>query len=158
MKLVLQCAMCGTHHPVGTVVCSACRATGVAQLRLMFECQTCGRLDLSPLCECCPRPASESELVLDLDDLIVAEVVTDEPTALDRGAKDGSGELSPEFDGEGEDEDWDVEKLSDSFEVVLDDVEPAPDELEELDLDFEDDDERGFDDDEGDEGDDEERR
>ena len=42
MKLVLQCAMCGTCHPVGTVVCSACRATGVAQLRLMFECPTCG--------------------------------------------------------------------------------------------------------------------
>lgn len=81
MKLVLQCAMCGTHHPVGTIVCSTCRASGVAQLRLMFECQTCGRLDLKPTCETCPPPEvalPPDPFTLDLDDdLIVAEEVTD---------------------------------------------------------------------------------
>ncbi|MCI0701390.1 MAG: hypothetical protein L0241_09950, partial [Planctomycetia bacterium] len=54
MKLVLQCSMCGTHHPVGTVVCSTCHAEGVNQLRLMFECQQCGRLGLAPQCVSCP--------------------------------------------------------------------------------------------------------
>lgn len=75
MTLVLQCAMCGTQHPVGTAVCSACGATGVAQLRLMFECPTCGHFGLNPQCGRCPVVVP-----LDLDDdLIVAEEIADEP-------------------------------------------------------------------------------
>lgn len=56
MRLVLQCAVCGTCHPVGTDECSACRATGVRDLRLMFECPACLRLGLSPFCGACPPP------------------------------------------------------------------------------------------------------
>jgi hypothetical protein len=104
VKLVLQCAMCGTHHPVGTVACSTCRATGVAQLRLMFECQSCGRLDLSPTCDTCPRPANTHAIVFDLaDDLIIAEEVSDD--AL--GATDESDDFPLEIDIEYDE----VEKL-----------------------------------------------
>ena len=79
MKLVLQCAMCGTHHPVGTTVCSTCRASGVTQLRLMFECPKCARLGISPTCDQCPHVVP-----LELDgDLIVAEEVADESVAVD---------------------------------------------------------------------------
>jgi hypothetical protein len=103
VKLVLQCAMCGTHHAVGTPVCSTCRASGVAQLRLMFECQSCGRLDLNPVCPTCPRPAQAVEPVYELDDdLIVAEEVADDPFALELDAIDAIGELALDIDEEGE--------------------------------------------------------
>ena len=79
MKLVLQCAMCGTLHPVGAAVCSTCRASGVTQLRLMFECPACGGLGITPACGQCPPVVP-----LDLDDdLIVAEEVADESPAAD---------------------------------------------------------------------------
>lgn len=79
MKLVLQCAMCGTSHPVGATVCSTCRASGVTQLRLMFECPTCSGLGITPTCSQCPPIVP-----LELDaDLIVAEEVADEPLAVD---------------------------------------------------------------------------
>src|SRR4051812_31075451 len=71
--------MCGTHHPVGTPACTTCRASGVAQMRLMFECQTCGNLGINPVCEACPFI---EPLELD-DDLIIAEEVADEPIALE---------------------------------------------------------------------------
>ena len=74
MTLVLQCAMCGTHHPVGTPACATCRASGVPQMRLMFECPACGGLGLNPACAACP-----AVVPLDLDDeLIVAEEVPEE--------------------------------------------------------------------------------
>ena len=73
MKLVLQCAMCGTHHPVGAPACATCRASGVPQMRLMFECPACAGLGLDPTCAACP-----AVMPLDLDDdLIVAEEVPD---------------------------------------------------------------------------------
>ncbi|QJW99488.1 hypothetical protein [Frigoriglobus tundricola] len=79
MKLVLQCAMCGTLHPVGSPSCSTCRASGVPQMRLMFECSACGALGLNPSCSACPVGVP-----LDLDDdLIVAEEVPDEPLRID---------------------------------------------------------------------------
>ncbi len=95
MRLVLQCAMCGTHQPIGTPACSVCRATGVGPLRLMFECPTCGRLDISPVCETCPPlPFADA---LDFDDgLIVAEEVieADEPLVVEVEAEelDAGGE------------------------------------------------------------------
>jgi hypothetical protein len=79
VRLVLQCGMCGTHHPVGTAVCSTCRASGVPQLRLMLECPTCGHLGITPSCERCPPVVP-----LELDaELIVAEEVVDELLPLD---------------------------------------------------------------------------
>lgn len=65
MKLVLQCAVCGTNQAVGTAVCLACRATGVQNLRLMFECPTCFRLGIVPACDQCqpPTPALPHEVV-----------------------------------------------------------------------------------------------
>ncbi len=81
MKLVLQCAVCGTNHPVGTEACPTCRATGVQNLRLMFECPACFRLGLLPSCAVCnplpyevvqePEEAEASlngEVLLSLDD------------------------------------------------------------------------------------------
>ena len=77
--MVLQCAMCGTHNPVGSPSCSTCRASGVPQLRLMFECSACDALGLNPSCTACPVGVP-----LDLDDdLIVAEEVHDEPVLID---------------------------------------------------------------------------
>lgn len=96
MKLVLQCAMCGTLHPVGVPACSACRAAGVPQLRLMFECQSCGLLDLNPVCGTCPPTATERVYELD-DDLIVAEEVPDE-FVLELDAIDPIGELRLELE------------------------------------------------------------
>ena len=61
MRLVLQCAMCGTHHPVGTEVCSTCRASGITQLRLMFECETCRQLDIKPTCDACAEGLALAE-------------------------------------------------------------------------------------------------
>lgn len=126
MKLVLQCAMCGTHHPVGTPVCSTCRASGVTQLRLMFECPSCGRLDLNPVCETCPRPAQS---IYELDDeLIVAEEVADDPFALELDALDPVGELPLELDTEVEE---------DIFVVDLSEGEEDDSDFEDSDLDSE---------------------
>lgn len=124
MKLVLQCAMCGTNHPVGTIVCSTCRASGVAQLRLMFECQSCGRLDIHPVCATCPQPGVPlTDPALELDnDLIVAEEIPDEPVVVDLSADDLAelaldledlGALEAEFRAEfGADEDEEQEGAS----------------------------------------------
>lgn len=85
MKLVLQCAMCGTHHPVGTPACSTCGASGVTQLRLMFECLACSRLDISPECkECSFTPfASPLDAFYDHDGLVIAEEVIDDEFAIE---------------------------------------------------------------------------
>ena len=116
MKLVLQCAMCGTVHAVGTLACSTCRASGVTQLRLMFECPTCAGLGLNPTCGTCP-PVVPLELD---DELIVAEEVTDEPISLDEPGWEVV-ELDVEYDPEA------VVALdlgefdASEFELVLDD-------------------------------------
>ena len=120
MKLVLQCAMCGTSHPVGTIACSACRASGVGQLRLMFECPTCGRLDLSPVCEFCPRPATA--FAYEVDELIIAEEIVEEPFAVDVGATSDSEILSLEFPGADEDGDEELRKLVREFEAGMTDT------------------------------------
>lgn len=145
MRLVLQCAMCGTHHPVGTDICSTCRATGVTQLRLMFECVTCGRLGLNPTCETCPPVAA---LSLDDDELIVAEEIPNEPLTLDDDAEYSDIDLVIDFDDEEEGE-KSVFDLSDD----LDDKDEDEDEdplTEFMDDDFddpdEDEEERDFDD------------
>jgi hypothetical protein len=52
--------MCGTHHAVGTAACSTCNASGVSQLRLMFECEACGALGLDPTC----APCADRDLIL----------------------------------------------------------------------------------------------
>lgn len=79
MKLILQCAVCGTSHHVGTDVCATCRATGLENLRLLFECGKCYRTGLKPECERCEPPLS-CEVVEDADEsLPVVEVMPDEP-------------------------------------------------------------------------------
>lgn len=83
MTLVLQCAMCGTHQPVGTPACTSCGASGVGQLRLMFECPGCGRLDISPICGTCPLVAHLSDWGYDADGLVIAEEVVEDPFALE---------------------------------------------------------------------------
>ena len=64
MRLVVQCAVCGTHHPVGTVVCTTCKAMGIQNLRLMFECPVCFHLGILPACEVC-TPLLPYEVVED---------------------------------------------------------------------------------------------
>ncbi len=91
MRLVLQCAMCGTHHPVGTAVCSTCLASGVTQLRLMFECQTCGALGLDPACGACATREFEN-------DLLLAEEVIEVPYTID-GSEEPPEPLSLDDDG-----------------------------------------------------------
>jgi hypothetical protein len=130
VKLVLQCAMCGTHHPVGTPVCSTCRASGVTQLRLMFECESCGRLGLNPFCETCPPPAQLSEPIYELEDLIVAEEIVDDPFALDLDAIDALEALPLDIDdedGEGEDDIFVVDASGEAVEDDSDFEEPDPD-------------------------------
>lgn len=145
MKLVLQCAMCGTHHPVGTIVCSTCRASGLAQLRLMFECQTCGRLDLAPMCVTCPPPA----VSLDLDDGLIEAEVIDEPLALD--VEDGVeedeklvvdlSEDEEELEVLVEESDPDLSELDSEFDLDLDDVFDSDSETEFDELDDDEDEE-----------------
>jgi hypothetical protein len=53
VRLVLQCAVCGTNHAVGASACMTCHAAGLVNLRLMFECESCFRLGLSPTCGAC---------------------------------------------------------------------------------------------------------
>ena len=55
MRLVLQCIVCGTIHTVGTAICGTCRASGIQNLRLLFECQNCFRLGLDASCDSCSR-------------------------------------------------------------------------------------------------------
>jgi hypothetical protein len=139
VRLVLQCAMCGTHHPVGTPVCTTCRASGVAQMRLMFECPTCGHLGINPVCEACPFIEP-----LDLDDdLIIAEEIIDEPIALDPAAEEEDFDLDLDFD---EDDTEDEVVIMDLSEESLDDDEEGEDDsdlddsdLDDLDNEFEED-------------------
>ena len=114
MTLVLQCAMCGTLHPVGTASCSTCRATGVGQLRLMFECPTCHRLGLNPACGACPAatPADPNE------ELIVAEEVLDEAYSLDEIEVGGDdAELVLDFDEDEADESLVVDESDDGTDL-----------------------------------------
>ena len=114
MKLVLQCAMCGTHHPVGTPACATCRASGVAQMRLMFECPACGGLGLNPTCAACP-----AVVPLDLDDeLVVAEEVPD--------GDFGGLVLGLEFDDE-EDEELDLGDDEENEAWIVDSSEESDD-------------------------------
>lgn len=94
MRLVLQCAMCGTHHAVGTPACPACGATGVTQLRLMFECLGCGRLDIRPECDACPLApfADPLDAFYDTDGLVIAEEVADDEFAIEWEELDLFGE------------------------------------------------------------------
>jgi hypothetical protein len=130
VKLVLQCAMCGTHHAVGTPACTTCRASGVTQMRLMFECPTCGHLGINPVCEACPII---EPLELD-DDLIVAEEVTDDSTGED--FEDFDLDLEDEFE---EDEALVVDLSEENFDDEEDESDSELDDSE-LDEDIEEDD------------------
>lgn len=66
MRLVLQCAICGTVQHVGAATCETCRATGLQNLRLMFECTECFRLGLSPSCGVCNPTAVPAVVVAPL--------------------------------------------------------------------------------------------
>jgi hypothetical protein len=61
VRLVLQCSVCGTVNPVGLAECGTCLATGLENLRLLFECPRCFRLDLRPSCEACSKLLSLDE-------------------------------------------------------------------------------------------------
>jgi hypothetical protein len=86
VNLVLQCAACGTHQPVGTSICVTCKATGLQNLRLMFECPRCFGLGIAPECAACNPPPLPYEVVEDPEEFIpvveaeVAPLAT-EPTA-----------------------------------------------------------------------------
>jgi hypothetical protein len=130
--------MCGTHHPVGTPVCATCLASGVPQLRLMFECPSCAGLGLNPWCLECPAG----------DGLIIAEEVGDEESSAQAPLphdeefviefdEDEGGEYEDEPDDEdSEDHDLDDDEADDS---ELDDEETDDDPEADSDLeDFED--------------------
>lgn len=55
MRLILQCAACGTVNAVGLTACGTCRATGLENLRLLFECLQCFKVGLTPTCASCSR-------------------------------------------------------------------------------------------------------
>jgi hypothetical protein len=55
VRLILQCALCGTANAVGSTECGTCRAAGFENLRLLFECQHCFRVGLVPSCEECSK-------------------------------------------------------------------------------------------------------
>ncbi|MBM3979301.1 MAG: hypothetical protein FJ304_03270 [Planctomycetes bacterium] len=103
MRLVLQCAMCGTHHAVGTATCSTCNASGVSQLRLMFECEACGALGLSPAC----APCADRDLLLaeEVPPFVVVddadeefELTFDEDELFDLSDDDFPDDEATEFD------------------------------------------------------------
>jgi hypothetical protein len=77
MRLVIQCSVCGTIWTVGTAVCGTCRASGIQNLRLLFECLTCFRLGLNPSCESCTK-GDLKEPDHSLDDLPIAELDEEE--------------------------------------------------------------------------------
>jgi hypothetical protein len=113
--------MCGTHHPVGTPACTTCRASGVTQLRLMFECPTCGRLGLNPTCEAClPPVAAFVPYEVVEEDLIVAEEIQEEPLSLDDAA-DSDDDLKFDFDEDEEDEKVVIDLSDDEIEEDEDD-------------------------------------
>jgi hypothetical protein len=160
VKLVLQCATCGIHHPVGTPVCSTCRASGVTQLRLMFECQTCRNLGITLVCAVCAAPNDTTATQIPEEDLIIAEEVTDEPFELveeddfsldyveDEDEADESVivDLSDEEDEEENDEDEEEDEGDSDLDLDDDlDSDLEEDDLDDSDLDDELDDD--FDDD-----------
>src|SRR5262245_19130756 len=94
--------MCGTHHPVGTAVCSTCRASGVTQLRLMFECPTCGHLGLNPQCEMCPATGELPYSVVEDEELIVAEEIDEDPYMVETSDEETEDDLDLDIDLEDE--------------------------------------------------------
>jgi hypothetical protein len=83
MRLVLQCSVCGTIHTVGTAICGTCRASGIQNLRLLFECQRCFRLGLDPACDVCSHLLSldEEKPITDLGrGMIAAQMEPHEPS------------------------------------------------------------------------------
>ena len=137
MTLVLQCAMCGTVQLVGAESCSSCGAAGVAQLRLMFECPTCGRLGLNPACAACAAPAGYV-VVEPEEELIVAEEVIDESFSLDE-IEIPADDVELVFDLDDED-DADEKLIVDASEDRIEELEEDLTEFDEDELDdFEDD-------------------
>ena len=120
MNLILQCAVCGTSHPVGSSICSTCRATGLTDLRLLFECPKCFRLGLLPACSSCspaPDPAA-----------------AEEPTpVLFTAPETASTDL--------EDDGWDVELVMEDRDdgFTFEPEEPPPDDNWDFELDLEED-------------------
>jgi hypothetical protein len=136
VRLILQCAVCGTVNPVGLTACGACRATGLENLRLLFECLHCFRVGLMPKCEACSRllpldPAYEVvQDPLDPDELARRWGVGDEPDAEPVAGLSGerlaaAGDKEPfvagvaPADGPGA-----AEKPRDEVEVAVEDGEP----------------------------------
>jgi hypothetical protein len=93
--------MCGTVNPVGAPACSSCRAAGIPQMRLMFECPACHGLGLTPACVVCPHPGAD-------DDLAFAEEVVEEPLSLDLDAG-FDAEVDVESAGDEDEEDFDLD-------------------------------------------------
>ena len=75
MRLILQCAACGTINSVGLTECGTCRATGFENLILLLECLHCFRVGctqkfdkcsklpfLGPAYELIPDPVDPDEL------------------------------------------------------------------------------------------------
>lgn len=132
MKLVLQCAVCGTNHAVGTTVCATCRAAGLQNLRLLFECPRCYGVGLSPRCEAChpSPPPVPYEVVPDPRELALLWGVDSTHAGID-------GEvLVPEFVDEPDESagTTDEEHTESEYELVFDEEE-SDDPDEDLSLD-----------------------
>jgi hypothetical protein len=106
VKLVLQCAACGTHQDVGARMCPTCKATGVEHLRLMFECPRCFALGIAPECAACNPPPLPYEVVEDPEgDVIPIEEVSEDETAA---SVSDEFELSLDEDTEFRPDDFDL--------------------------------------------------
>ena len=96
MRLILQCAVCGTINAVGLTECGTCRATGFENLRLIFECLHCFRVGLTPACDKCSKLLSLDpayEIVpdpVDPDELARRWGVDESETAADKAAANES--------------------------------------------------------------------
>lgn len=139
MKLVLQCAVCGTVHPVGMTTCVTCRATGFKNLRLLFECPRCFELGLVPHCTRCaivPHTAvyslSDEDEENEVPGVLDAEVISEvsEATIAEEVDEDAAGaillddsdivlEYDPNMDAL-RDEDDRLEIDSDALDIDLD--------------------------------------
>ena len=130
MRLILQCAVCGTVNAIGLRECGTCRATGLEHLRLLFECPRCIRLDLCPTCEPCSRLLSLDEpyeiVPEPIDPTNLARLWGVEEEAASPSAGEADGLLEPA---------WEDEPIESEVALTLDETaELATLDVEELSL------------------------
>ena len=128
VKLVLQFAMCGTQHPVGTPACGICRASGraadAAHVRLPVVRRARPRPEVRRVCAPPPQPAGLLPYEL-VDDFLPVEVVESEGVALSLDPEDEVG-VDLVADGGRAGMDWRDGEVE-VFEATLADEEPGED-------------------------------